>query len=69
MFCFLNEIVPKVLFGLLYAFLFSFILDFVTHVFFLLLIKKGRNHANGQQIVDQLQEAFFKNMCICEQEQ
>lgn len=65
----LNEEVPKVFFGLLHALTLGLIFDLVAHVLLLLLVEKSRHHSDGQQIVDQLQEALLKYVGIGEEEE
>lgn len=65
----LNEEIPKVFFGLLHALTLCLIFDLVTHVFLLFLVEKSRHHSDGQQVVDQLQKALLKHMCVREEEE
>lgn len=64
----LNEIIPEIFFSLLHTLTLGLILDLVTHVLLLFLIEKRRHHADGQQVVDQFQEALLEDMCVSEEE-
>lgn len=67
--CLLNEEVPKIFFGLLHALTLCLIFYLVAHVLLLFLVEKSRHHSDGQQVVDQLQKALLKDMCIREEEE
>mmetsp|Transcript_20740 Transcript_20740/g.31956 ORF Transcript_20740/g.31956 Transcript_20740/m.31956 type:complete len:405 (+) Transcript_20740:4515-5729(+) len=63
-----NEVVPSEFFGLGHLLLAHFIVEGVDEAVLFFFGEEGRHHSDGQDVVDQLQEAFFGDMGIREEE-
>ena len=67
--CLFDKVVPEILFGLLHARLLRLVFDPIAHVLLLFFVEECRDHADGQQVIDQFEESLFEDVGVSEEEE